>query len=418
VIEEATEALAEAAAGALPMRQPEDSERFPRTTLPRLPLDSGDPAIAAFEAAAEADEQLSVIWRSEYPGLPVTASHGAFWRVQPSGLGLMIIENAKKVLVFSGGDVNDAEGLKSAVHQAVDDLRVVLAEGELGAVSISAFTGIEVPEGLRVETPWGTLRNAGVGEHDFRPFSDEGPTVVVETPFRVAFRLREPSERVRDQELATVISRLSLLLPLAVLLGIEREDHYVVCSYLWQTAVVPTAQSSSITGGRRFSPRVHNRFTQPTVLSDADVEHAQRWMGRVSEGYDPAVGIAVRRALSAVAERVDPEDALIDAVIACESLFGHGAESEVTFRVTSAITLLLEEDPARRADFRRELVKVYGDRSKVVHGGVVDRKRLNDSKEAAIRTAVQCLRCLFTDYPHLLSDQDRGIRLMLRSEAE
>jgi hypothetical protein len=120
-----------------------------------------------------------------------------------------------------------------------------------------------------------------------------------------------------------------------------------------------------------------------------------------------------------VRERVDPEDALIDAVIATESLFGHGEKTEVTFRVTTAISLILEENKAARASFKSRLGRVYDSRSKVVHGGSVKPAVLNDHKEIAISVAVRCLRELFEHHTHLIADQSRGMHLILRtSEAD
>jgi hypothetical protein len=88
----------------------------------------------------------------------------------------------------------------------------------------------------------------------------------------------------------------------------------------------------------------------------------------------------------------------------------------VTFRVTSAATLLLEPVPAKRAEFRKRLQKAYDSRSTVVHGGSVNGAKLQAYKELAIGTAVACLRTLFESHPHLIPDRERGIKLMLRNE--
>jgi len=103
-------------------------------------------------------------------------------------------------------------------------------------------------------------------------------------------------------------------------------------------------------------------------------------------------------------------------VIALENLFGHGDTSEVSFRVTVALTLLLEPDPAKRPALRRELKDMYSARSTVIHGSKLTGKTpLSELKERAIRTAVESLRVLFADRPHFIPDRERGIRLILHT---
>jgi hypothetical protein len=120
--------------------------------------------------------------------------------------------------------------------------------------------------------------------------------------------------------------------------------------------------------------------------------------------------------MSAVRQRWNTEDALIDAVIAMESLFGHGGETEVSFRVSTAIALLLENDAEARKSFRSRLGKIYKSRSTVVHGGTLTGTRLHEHKEEAITVMVRCLRTLFEGAPELIADKDRGMRLLLRME--
>jgi hypothetical protein len=50
----------------------------------------------------------------------------------------------------------------------------------------------------------------------------------------------------------------------------------------------------------------------------------------------------------------EPMDVFIDAVIAWESLFGT-TEGEPTFRVTTCLAALLEDDPARRVELKSQL---------------------------------------------------------------
>ena len=287
----------------------------------------------------------------------------------------------------------------------------MLTGGEVEARTVTAFNGIAVGGGRRIATPWGELRNAGPMESGVSPFGEAVPTAIVDSVAAIRCRIGEPDTEqpeAFDLEQAGKLSRLSMLLPLSLLIGVKRDDHYVVCDWLWQTTVL----QFKVAGVGPGKPAGWTaRFIRPTELQDEDLAALAEWSERIESSFDQAIGVAVRRTLSAVRERVDPEDALIDAVVACESLFGHGGESEVTFRVTSAITILLEPNPHACAARRSRLGKIYKARSQVVRRRNGEPTKLNEFKEEAIATAVNCLQCLFADHPHLLADRDRGMRL-------
>lgn len=57
-----------------------------------------------------------------------------------------------------------------------------------------------------------------------------------------------------------------------------------------------------------------------------------------------------------------------------ESLLG--AESEITFRISSYIAAILRERGDRRLALYRDVKKLYGERSKAVHGGKIDDERM------------------------------------------
>jgi hypothetical protein len=141
------------------------------------------------------------------------------------------------------------------------------------------------------------------------------------------------------------------------------------------------------------------------------------WIRLVDQNHHQSIDIAVRRILSAISERpFSDEDALIDAVIAWENLFGHGRNVEMTFRVTTSLAILLENDPAKRIALAKELRDIYSLRSRVAHGGEVRaRDRLGEQRSRSIEVVVEALRVLFRDRQSLVADRDRGIKLIMHS---
>jgi hypothetical protein len=127
------------------------------------------------------------------------------------------------------------------------------------------------------------------------------------------------------------------------------------------------------------------------------------------------VDIAVRRILEAVSERVNPIDGFVDAVIAWENLFG-STEGELTFRISAAMASLLESTPERRIERQKQLKKLYGERSRIVHGGsepkVSEALRMRNEALSAI---LACLRRLYVDFPNLLRDSARATTILFMS---
>lgn len=145
----------------------------------------------------------------------------------------------------------------------------------------------------------------------------------------------------------------------------------------------------------------------------------------IASNHDGSMDTAARRLLRARLERSRPDDALIDAVIAIESLFAGAAHTEITFRVSAAIAWLLAPDnPEGRASFAREVKSLYALRSKIVHGGTAIRTsekggRLWERRDEAVALVVRCFGALYQSRPDLAAQADRGqlLCLGLRPEA-
>ena len=78
------------------------------------------------------------------------------------------------------------------------------------------------------------------------------------------------------------------------------------------------------------------------------------------------VSFVGRRIVTAIGARWTPEDVLVDSVVAWENLVGGAPET--TFRTSTAMACLLEQDPNARLLMQHRLGVIYGARSDVVHG--------------------------------------------------
>jgi hypothetical protein len=330
------------------------------------------------------------------------------WTFEFPGL---LVESAARDVLASGGSQTSVEPIIEALPKVLATVRELIAGGTVPAYVGAAFTGVRLPEGVRLDTALGLLRCATEPERGHRPSGSPEAETIMESEISLRWKLgeRPPSAQpnVSDRLRAVKTARL----PLAGLLALGQENvPRITWSYVraplrqWGPDSWPVRLGWSESTDRKIDP-----------LSAEQQAALGEWCQRVDDHYEPSIAIAERRVLSAISERpYSDEDALIDAVIAWENLFGHGSNVEMTFRVTTALGILLEGNPAKRSEMAAELRKIYGDRSTVAHGSQLSGKRdLPAIRDRAIEVAVLALQSLFRDHPALLADSNRGMRLLL-----
>ena len=149
-----------------------------------------------------------------------------------------------------------------------------------------------------------------------------------------------------------------------------------------------------------------------TLLKDATV-----WLRKLKKLHTPQLDIAMRRALSASGERVDPRDAFVDAVVGWESLVG--TSQETTYRVTASIAKLLYPDnrTAREKAFS-DFKKIYGKRSRLLHGSTeIKFDEATELRDTGLSVLLDVLRKLYTTRADLLpvSSEQRSHELLTES---
>ncbi|WP_409463248.1 hypothetical protein [Amycolatopsis sp. GA6-003] len=155
------------------------------------------------------------------------------------------------------------------------------------------------------------------------------------------------------------------------------------------------ASLSPLGNGHRVHEMSRNFAGPSSELSGDQARLASEWYARISRDGGN-IDIAIRRILSAVSERFDAVDGLIDAVMAWENMFS--GTPETTVRVCGSLANLLEStDYPARVSLFRELKKIYNMRSKLVHGAS-DEPSLDDTFKArnrAIEIALSAARRVY-----------------------
>lgn len=294
------------------------------------------------------------------------------------------------------------------VSAALDCLRIIRefsVSGYADAPAMVGFSNIDVPETLDLKVPGGgRLRPAT--QWDLRIPQATPATMVLEDKVTVSLHIGEVPPDKGDfyrgwDELRHNIELISL----SGLLLRDPTQAPLLPLETWTKVFDPLQPYVG-----HFS-RARDTASKEQLDED-ELADFKNWMSRVDRYYHPALGVAIKRAITAFAERSSPEDSLIDLMIALESLFG-GRDGELTFRISSALAWLLGKNPQERGRIQREAKEAYTARSAIVHGRDVDPEHVRKHQEQAQWLLLSSLKILFTQRTDLIGDSERSNRLIL-----
>ncbi|MFC9339375.1 hypothetical protein ACFT0G_12100 [Streptomyces sp. NPDC057020] len=328
-----------------------------------------------------------------------------------------------------------------SVEDLIDELPGVIAGARQGftrskmpAVGVAALSGVVPPPGVSLVLPWGILRSAHGGEHPWQPpnlglnsvqtfqgedgrvvsIHDRGD-VIMATDLTVScryFRIpaghegKLPSSGTKAAEILAErieIARLAFLLAWG-------DEAPPVLVPAWSKTLVPMRPGDSW----GVSDLSQYAFRTPTEVTPDFMSEWSKWIHRLAGVTFRRISLASQRLLRASAERRDPQDALVDAVIAWESLFG--SESEISFKISASLALLICDEGSERVKFRKRASDIYSMRSRLVHGAEVNASQVADASREAIKIGRQALRAMVLDRPDLveMTSAERAIALILR----
>jgi hypothetical protein len=343
-------------------------------------------------------------------------SAGRGGTVQLASLIGFVISNAHLRCLAEDGEAS-WESLCTSMSETVSVLRRLAAGDTVEVPKLIAFVGLKLPEGESLVLPHGTFRAPRQIDRDYLLNDSGSATCVLQTTFPLHLReIRAWSpgetlgvtgwEDIRANYLKA--QREIDLTRLSVLLSSPSDDFWSLTEVA-SLIVDPTTPG----GASQWSSQRYN-----SSIAELDTEGKDRigsWYSLVKTKHPAQLDIAMRRTLTAAGNRLDPMDGFVDAVVAWENCFG--TSTETTFRVTAALAALLEPTSATaRIRKQKELKKIYDKRSRVVHGAIDlspdDATKLRDS---ALRTAIECLKHLYSDRPELLAakPEERSALILL-----
>jgi hypothetical protein len=295
------------------------------------------------------------------------------------------------------------------VLEGFEELRRAAQGEQVHALELTGVAGVTLPEGRQFSTPWGIVRPSPKPRSNrlFTHMWQPKTTCTLAHPLLVPIRFdRAPEPKFGFEATDAMPDRSRILFALACALA-SREAVPVAPLLTWSTLVLPF---QGVTG---YSMSLVPVKPTPDVDLGDHLPELEEWARVVDRNHAPAVEVAANRLVSAIARRIDRTDALIDAVMVWENLVG--SSSEVAFRVTAALTKMLEADPAKRREVRKSLASIYNIRSRVVHGDAVDQADVDDACTRAIDVAVRALRVSYRRGPDWLglSSNERAESVLL-----
>jgi hypothetical protein len=377
----------------------------------------GHPALQEAAEAVAQDVDLARIITVGATG-PMLIAANAAPRLSARGLVAEAFGSAAAELRCRG-ILPSAEALTAMALRNVERLRLIGRNAPTEVVTFLGFSSISLPEAQELELPWGKV-STPVGFYGMAEFTPTGrPTstvLVAEHALKVEIDDKSagigpvvPKPIVDHNDWIQLTTRL---VSLAVVLGTPRA----------RVAPVPTFQFTLLPYETPISAYHHLVLAPPAVerrLEPDECAEIERWARILGERYSPRLEVAARRVIAGLSQRLDPADRLIDAVIAWESLFG--ADQEATLRVTGSLSWLLESDiPTNREVLRLETARIYGLRSRVVHGRQEDPIAVSSASTRATEVAIIALAALLERRPDLikLDSGERSRRLLLGIPAE
>lgn len=367
---------------------------------------------AAPEEESEADEALLEI------SSILTFSSGRTGTLQLALLPDTLLSAAYLRYLLPGNRYTP-EGFASSIEQVMEEARLLAARKSVAVPLIYGISNIELPPATYLKVPLGTLRSFDQTDRRFIPevvdvgavFRTTGAISILEIdtfhtdePKRASTRLQK--HRTEIDRWLQHADRKCDLMRFAILLASPSEG-FLVAHQASQTILdplqkIPTIRWTAIGLG------APGMVAKPmTGLGEESLSRVQHWAQKVND-HPENLDIAMRRTLSSVAERIDPLDGFIDAVLAWENLFS--GRPETNLRVCGAIAWLLQpQSYDRRAELFNELSKLYASRSSLVHGSAATVDNAAAARDRAVQISIKCMRRLY-DNPDILHAKDSSVR--------
>jgi hypothetical protein len=367
--------------------------------------------------ALAADPRIAEFADEESPNRPVIrlGMFGARLGTSTLPAGMIASAIVRHYLRQAHARQPTAQELRDLLLENLAALRRIVARRPVTLPCLAGGRGVRLGPGqTSLTTALGTLHSKDSITVPQVALSAE-PDILIATTVRTRLPVLRPADRWgTDDEASEAAKRRMAILRLALLFGSKQVTG----------ADVPDWVRTTITGFALLVPfagipgwTIVNGSGDPagSDLSADEQAACVSTAAQLSTLNLDNVQLPIDRFLLAATERTTAPDALVDAVVALDGLFG--SPGEAMLRVSAAVAWLLEPDSAdARTELFSEVGKIYRARSSVVHGNRSQRREGEGLVIDAVRLALRVLSEIFYSSQWLLdtpTSRDRGLALIL-----
>lgn len=380
----------------------------------------------SYSAFAEAATAQSRELGRLMAGASLTVTHvlGGYSVGTPDGAWVVarLLDDGTRLAATQG--LTACEDVHRALGQALDGLLDALSSGRCRTTVYLGLRGISLLGAYAADVGVGVLRSltseelrAFAADGDRWPPSEDELCLVMECESTWTVSDQPPrsdeTPPLASMPLHDLFSVLLMLAGARNSRGFLRAPHVI-----WTRPVPYFFQGGGSSHGS--NPDLHWRGTESIwdgiVTPDVAAE-ARRLFPSLSSAPAESLRVASHRLVSAgLVYNKKAEDRLVDAAVAWESLFGSRDRDQLSLQLALGIAwLLAPDDYAEREPIFSRAKKIYALRSKLVHGGGVQKaKEVETAADELIEWLRQALIALVTTHAPLLSDKDRVQRLLLQ----
>lgn len=307
------------------------------------------------------------------------------------------------------------ENIEDFVRETIDLLRRFARGVEVDMYIVTGLLGVDVSGSIDrgawgIRTAAGLAINGMLGREELRPRS----VLWVKAPHRLLSAGRADLDEAEMSSVLESMNELNQNFHGALTRKISTLRFAILAWALEAgrvdaVSVHATASWSLLPIAHSQPPWVHaeSRPVARIILSASELERVAEIVEELGE-VTPRLDIALSRIIRVASERRDPADALVDAVIAWENMLG--STTETTFKVCASLSWLLEpRDEERRRQIHSRAKKIYGLRSRLVHGAEhPDFQDSDKSAQDALALAIRAFLAIHSN-PELV-DMKSGSR--------
>jgi hypothetical protein len=326
----------------------------------------------------------------------------------------------------------DVDSLIRSVNEVLSELRAIARGKEVGIPVMLGLSNIEIEAGVEIKSELGILRRRRDSDDRYM-FIGSVPSsciLISQMPFKI---LSKDANLGSEDDFEQVISKAQLknksgreawqksldkisnLQRMALLLS-RSEKPYLSAVHSGLAIFDPLSQQAL-----RYWNGVFVSGQPAATVEPGEVDRIVEWSNKLLKNHPANLDVGLRRIVSAVGSRVDPVDALVDAVLSWENMFS--GNPETTFKVCGSIANLIgETDFQSRLSMFNSLRAIYTMRSSIVHGHDPEpgMSEIMAAADKAIEVAILSYRKLH-DSPDLLqakNSSSRSTRILLGGSAD